>query len=184
VAPQPVKKKVVFLTGFMGSGKSTIGPILANTLGFEFVDVDKLIEKKANRKIVDIFSEAGEETFRAVERQALQEASSLEGAVVSLGGGTIANEENFEFVRRHGILVYIQLSPEEIIQRVQHRTDRPLLKDKNGNPLKGADLESRVRELLKFREQFYSRADIIIPAGHRKIGSTVDEIVKRLGKLV
>ncbi|HLF20420.1 MAG TPA: shikimate kinase, partial [Bacteroidota bacterium] len=123
------KKKLVFLTGFMGSGKSTIGPILANTLGFHYVDVDKVIEKKSEKKIVEIFAAVGEKAFRSVERQALQEVSSLEAAVVSLGGGTIANEENFDLIHRSGVIVYLQVSAEEILHRVQRRTDRPLLKD-------------------------------------------------------
>ncbi|MBI4428512.1 MAG: shikimate kinase [Ignavibacteriales bacterium] len=168
----------------MGSGKSTIGPILANTIGFEYVDVDRIIEKKADRKIVDIFAEAGERAFREVEKQALQEVSSLDAAVVSLGGGTIANEENFELIRRYGVIVYLQLSPEEILYRVRRRTDRPLLKDANGNLLTGTELEARIRELLDIREQFYSRADIIIPADKKKVGATVDEIVRKLRGII
>ncbi|MBI3003797.1 MAG: shikimate kinase [Ignavibacteriales bacterium] len=168
----------------MGSGKSTIGPILANTIGFEYVDVDRLIEKKTDKRIIDIFAEAGERTFRDVERQTLQEVSSLDAAVVSLGGGTIANDENFELIHNHGVIVYLQLSPEEILQRVHRRTDRPLLKDSKGNLLNGAELDARIRELLNIREQFYSRADIIVPADKKKVGATVDEIVRRLKGLV
>ena len=168
----------------MGSGKSTIGPILANTLGFHYVDVDKVIEKKSEKKIVEIFAAVGEKAFRSVERQALQEVSSLEAAVVSLGGGTIANEENFDLIHRSGVIVYLQVSAEEILHRVQRRTDRPLLKDPGGNPLTGAELDARIRELLKIREQFYSRADIIVPADMQKVGATVDEIVKKLRRMI
>ena len=178
------KKKLVFLTGFMGSGKSTIGPILANTLGFDYVDVDKIIEEKAEKGIIDIFATVGEQAFRSVERQTLQEVSSLDAAVVSLGGGTIANEENFELIHRNGVIIYLQLSPEEILNRVQRRTDRPMLKDDEGKPLSGAELDTRIRELLNLREQFYSRADIIVPADRKKVGATVDEIVKKLRRMI
>ncbi|MEK7670204.1 MAG: shikimate kinase [Bacteroidota bacterium] len=180
---ESTKKSLIFLTGFMGSGKSTIGPILANTLGIDFIDVDKLIERKADQRIVDIFEHAGEQAFRDVERQALQEVAGKEAAVVSLGGGTMSSEENFELVHRNGIIVYLQLSPEEIFFRVRNRTDRPMLKDASGNLLKGPELENKIRELLSAREQFYSRADIIIPADKKKLGATVDEIVTKLRKL-
>ena len=178
------KKKLVYLTGFMGSGKSTIGPILANTLGFDFVDVDKLIEQRAEKRIVDIFSTDGEQSFRRLERSTLQELSSKDNCVISLGGGTIANEDNFQLIHQHGVIVYLQLSPEEIVQRVQHRSDRPLLKDETGNQLSPGEMEQRVHELLQRRELFYARADIIIPADRKRVGNTVDEIVKKLRKYV
>ena len=181
---QKPKKSLVFLTGFMGSGKSTIGPILANTLGFDFVDVDKLIEQQEAQRIVDIFESRGEEAFRVLERRALQELSSRDGCVVSLGGGTIANEENFQIVHRNGVLVYLQLSPEEILQRVQHRPDRPLLRDGAGKPLARELMEERIVELLQSREPFYARADIIVPSDRKKVGHMVDEIVKKLRRYV
>jgi shikimate kinase len=175
-----IQKKLVFLTGFMGSGKSTIGPILANTLGWDFVDIDKSIELKADRKIVDIFADGGEQKFRSIEQEALKDLLSRQECVVSLGGGTLANEENFEFIRQNGILVYLQLSPGTIVQRVERKTDRPLLKDPNGNPLRGEELQRRIDELLETRERYYSKADIIIPADAMKVGITVDAIVKKL----
>ncbi|MGB2869264.1 MAG: shikimate kinase [Bacteroidota bacterium] len=181
---QKQKKSLIFLTGFMGSGKSTIGPILANTLGFEFVDVDKLIEQRAEQRIVDIFETKGEEAFRVLERRALQELSSRNDCVVSLGGGTIANEENFQLMHRNGVIVYLQLSPEEILQRVQHRPDRPLLRDGAGKPLAREMMEQRIVELLQRREPFYARADIIVPSDKMRVGFMVDEIVKKLRRYV
>jgi len=112
------KKSLIFLTGFMGSGKSTIGPILANTLGFQYLDVDQHIEQKTNKRVAEIFSSEGEQVFRNLERNTLLELSELNHLVISLGGGTIANEENCQLVLQKGILVYLKLSPDEIIQRV------------------------------------------------------------------
>jgi shikimate kinase len=178
--PHKYKKSLVFLTGFMGSGKSTIGPILANTLGFKYIDVDTVIEQKAKKRIVDIFSTEGEQVFRTLERNTLQELAELDHCVISLGGGTIANEKNCQLVMQNGILVYLKLSPEEIIQRVHYKNDRPMLKDEHGNPLPQPKLKERVLQLLASREQFYACADVIITADNMRVGATVDEIVKQL----
>ena len=174
------RKKLVFLTGFMGSGKSTIGPILANALGWDFVDIDTNIEKKTDQKVVDIFAKQGEQAFRAFERQELRDVAVRDECVVSLGGGTLVNDENFDFIRKNGIIVYLRLSPDKILQRVRRKSDRPLLRDPLGNVLEGDELYERINSLLELREQYYSEADIIIPADDMKVGMTVDEIVKRL----
>jgi shikimate kinase len=178
------KRNLVFLTGFMGSGKSTIGPILANALGWDYVDIDKNIEFKANRTIVDIFASNGEQSFRALEREALRDLVSRDECVVSLGGGTLTVEENFEFIHQNGIIVYLQLSPDKIFQRVKHRADRPMLKGADGKSLEGVELQKRIDALLEFREQYYSKADIIIPADAMNVGVTVDTIVERLRGLL
>jgi shikimate kinase len=178
------KKSLIFLTGFMGSGKSTIGPILANTLGYEYVDVDRFIEQKTKKEIVEIFRTEGEKAFRLIERNTLNELTKLDHSVISLGGGTIANEENCQIVSQNGILIYLKLSSEEIIQRVQYKSDRPMLKDASGNPLQGKELEKRIVELLLSREPFYSRADVVIHADNMRIGVTVDEIIKNIRGMI
>jgi shikimate kinase len=178
------KKKLIYLAGFMGSGKSTIGPILANTLGFDFVDTDKAIEKKAGKRVVDIFATDGEQAFRSLEFASLQEIATSTRSVVSLGGGTIANEENFRLIHNSGIIVYLKLSPEEILHRVHHRTDRPLLTGAGGERLPVEEIEKRVQHLLARREEFYARADVIIQTDRKRVGTTVDEIVRRLRGLV
>lgn len=180
----PQRKSLVYIAGFMGSGKSTIGPILANTLGFEFVDVDKFVEKKAEKRIVDIFASEGEQAFRALERSSLKEIAARDHCVISLGGGTIANEENFQLIRESGIIVYLQLSPEEILQRVHHRTDRPLLTSADGTKLPREEIQQRVQDLLRRREEFYGRADVVIQTDRKRVGATVDEIVRKLRGLV
>ena len=178
------KKSLIFLTGFMGSGKSTIGPILANTLGFEYLDVDRHIEQKTNKLVTEIFSSEGEQAFRALERDALLELTELNHCVISLGGGTIANEENCQLVLQKGILVYLKLSPDEIIQRVQHRSDRPMLKDEHGNQLSQLELKKRVLDLMIRREKFYARADVVITADNMRVGATVDEIMKNIHMMI
>ncbi|RPI06393.1 MAG: shikimate kinase [Ignavibacteriae bacterium] len=174
------KKSLIFLTGFMGSGKSTIGPILANALGYEYLDVDQRIEHKTNKLIAEIFKSEGEQAFRTLERDILLELAELNHCVISLGGGTIANEENCQLVLQKGILVYLKLSPDEIIQRVQYRNDRPLLRDANGKLLPLPELKNRVLDLMNRREHFYARADVVITADNMRVGATVDEIMKNI----
>jgi shikimate kinase len=178
------KKNLIYLAGFMGSGKSTIGPILANTLGFDFLDIDKVVEQKAGKRIVDIFTSDGEQVFRSLERASLLEIAAQSHHVISLGGGTIADEENFQLIRESGIVVYLKLSPEEILHRVHHRTDRPLLTGAGGVKLPMEEIERRVQDLLARREQFYARADVIIQTDRKRVGATVDEIVRRLRGLI
>lgn len=177
-------RNLIYLAGIMGSGKSTIGPILANTLGFDFVDIDRLVEKDADKKLIEIFASEGEQGFRARERATLEQVSSMQQCVVSLGGGTIANEENFRLIRQSGIIVYLQLPPEEIYQRVHRRTDRPFLTDLTGAKLAEDALQQRILELFERRDEFYSRADVIIRTDRKKVGTTVDEIVRRLRGLI
>lgn len=175
-----MERRLIFLTGFMGSGKSTIGPILANTLGYDFVDVDRLIEAKANARVVEIFEKQGEQRFRELEHETLRELAGRHECVVSLGGGTIANDQNFDLIRRSGVIVYLQLTPEEIFQRVQHRPDRPLLWDGAGKLLTAEELQKRIHTLLTDREEYYRRADVIVPSDRRRVGATVDQIVRKL----
>ncbi len=173
-------KRLVFLAGFMGSGKSTIGPILANTLGFDFVDIDIAIEKRFGKSIVQVFAEDGEASFRTVEREILRELVERSECVISLGGGTLANEENLDLIRQNGVIVYLHLSPEGIFQRVRHKMHRPLLRAEDGTMLSVAELQEKIERLLKAREQYYEKAHVIVSTDEKRVGITVDEIVKRL----
>src|SRR3990172_11672421 len=178
------KKNLIYLAGFMGSGKSTIGPILANTLGYDFLDIDGVIEGKTSKRIADIFTESGEQAFRVIERNTLKEVSILHRCVVSLGGGTIANDENFRLIRESGVIIYLQLSPEEILKRVHFKTDRPMLKDGQGGKLEKEEMRERIQDLLQRREEFYRQADILVKTDQVKVGTTVDEIVHKLRGLI
>jgi shikimate kinase len=184
MGPTSERKSLIFLAGFMGSGKTTIGPILANALGWDFVDIDKEIEQQTNQPIVDIFATSGEKAFRELEHHTIGELVGRADCVISLGGGTLVNEENFELIRKSGVIVYLRLSPEKIMQRVKRKTDRPMLKDAQGRKLEGNDLQKRIESLLESREPYYSKADIIIPADDLKVGMTVDEIVRRLRGII
>jgi len=182
--PVPVRKERIYLTGFMGSGKSTIGPILANSLGFNFVDIDKLIERREGKTVNEIFREHGEAHFRGLERSIITELSARPGLVISLGGGTITDPEIFTTIITSGILVYLKITPEQIYRRLHRRTDRPLLTDIGGEKLSEEALRQRIQSLFAAREPFYAKADIIIHTDDVRVGLTVDQIVRRVSPLL
>ncbi len=164
----------------MGSGKSTLGPILANTLGYDFVDVDRMIEQKSGKSVSEVFQELGEKEFRIMEREALLKIVRMHSTVVSLGGGAIATEENFQLLHAHGTIVYLRMSPEEATRRMRHKVNRPLLRNAEGKTLNEEALKEKIIDLMKERERFYARADVIIETEHQRIGTTVDDLVKLL----
>jgi len=171
---------LIFLTGFSGSGKSTIGPLLANSLGFEFIDLDREIENAAGKSINRIFSEDGEAAFRELELRTLERIGSQQELVVSLGGGVLENDRCFKLIRRTGTLIYMKSSPEMLSLRLQHKTDRPLLKGPNGEKLSREEIQERISDILKKREPRYMRADMVIATESKKIGSTVEEMTRKI----
>jgi len=181
----PAIKRIIFLIGFMGSGKSTIGPILANTVGYSFIDLDAAIEHREGKKINEIFSEHGEQFFRTIERRLLEEiAASAHKTIISLGGGTVANEDTLRYVKSTGIVVYLKIGEEQIYKRLHAKGDRPMLRDENGNLLNGEPLMAKIRALLDKRTPFYDQADIIMHTDDKKIGMTIDELTKHLRGLI
>jgi shikimate kinase len=179
-----MRKDIVYLTGFMGSGKSTIGPILANTIGYDFLDIDKKIETAANKTINEIFANNGEGYFRELERKIVQEISNTHACVVSLGGGTVTKSDNLSAIKTSGVLIYLKADPQEIFQRLKYKVDRPLLKGSDSTRLENGDLLRRISSLMEEREAFYMQADIIVSTAGKKIGQTVDEIVKKIHSLI
>jgi shikimate kinase len=179
-----MRKDIIYLTGFMGSGKSTIGPILANTLGYDFLDIDKMIETTANKTIMEIFASNGEGYFRELEKRIVQEICSTHGCVISLGGGTVTKSDNLNVIKTSGVLIYLKADPQEIFHRLKFKADRPLLKGGEGTRLEDGELLRRIAKLMEEREAFYAHADIIVNTAGKKIGHTVDEIVKRIRTLI
>ena len=177
-----MKKDLVFLTGFMASGKSTIGPILANTLGWRFYDLDKLIENKTGKQIKDIFKENGEEYFRKIERETLIEVLKLENFVIALGGGTIVDPINLEMIKSSGLLIYLETSPEEAYRRLRFKRDRPvLLFDGEEEPTR-VEFLKKINGLFESRKKYYDQADLKINTDNSRIGQTVDKLVFLINK--
>lgn len=170
----------IYLTGFMASGKSTLGPILANTIGFDFADVDKEIEKKTNKKVSQIFKEFGEQFFRNLEREIITVLSEKKNVVVSLGGGAIINDENISIIKKSGILIFLNASPESIYQRLKFKKDRPaFLFEDFENPTKEMFLK-KINDLFEARKKYYLQADLTFKTDNISIGKTIDLIVNKL----
>ena len=141
----------IILTGFMGTGKTTVGKLLARRLGYEFIDTDELIASRAGQRIPDIFQTKGEAAFREMESAIARELGSQEGKVISTGGRLMLDPENAETLGRTGRVFCLSAPPEEIMKRVTSdpATQRPLLTVPN--PLK------RVEALLEQRQLDYAR---------------------------
>ena len=145
----------IFLTGFMGVGKTRVGRILARELGRCFLDTDRMIEQRAGKTIAEIFADEGEAYFRQLERDCVLEACQRPDAVVALGGGAVTRADNVEAVRRAGVLVCLKADVDTIFARVRHRTNRPLLAG-----LDPQAQRAKIESLLRERAPYYDQAHI------------------------
>jgi shikimate kinase len=171
----------IYLTGFMGCGKSTIGPLLARRLGYTFIDLDTLIEQQAGRAIPEIFTMGGEVAFRAQERAALRQTAALEAYVIATGGGTLASEENLNWALRNGRVVYLQVSVEELVRRLAPAAiSRPMLQDQHRQPLQGAALRQRIVSLLRRRELWYLQAHHVVDTDGLSVAEAVEAVLHAL----
>lgn len=148
----------IFLIGFMGSGKSTLGVQLARHLAYQFVDMDQLIEDTAEMSIPEIFDEHGEDVFRKWEHDILLELCQREKLVISTGGGVPCHSGLMDLMNSHGSTIYLSLSPKALLNRLIHsRTERPLIKGKSET-----ELLDFIKEKLKEREEFYMQAAHVV----------------------
>ncbi len=163
----------VILIGFMGAGKTTAGQLLAETIGFTFVDTDARIEAAAGKTIPEIFASVGEPGFRDLETAVLRDVLRSERQVISTGGGLILRPENREAIRAGGCCVWLAASPETVWERVRHETHRPLLHN--------ADPEGAIRRMLAEREPIYREtAHLCLNTAGREPESIVAEIAAHL----
>lgn len=166
----------VFLTGFMGSGKSTVGSMLARELGWRFVDSDHVIEADAGLSIPEIFRRMGEARFRELERDVVLRLATQGPAVIALGGGALLNPETRRAVQAAGRLVYLAASPEEIQSRLRNQTDaRPLLAGLGPDARR-----ERIGALLEQRRPIYESAEMRVDTD----GYTLAEVVERVRSLL
>lgn len=174
------EKRIIFILGFMASGKSTVSRLLAQKLGYSFIDTDSIIEKEEGRPIHRIFEEEGEAFFRRREEKLLRRivnGSDSERAVVATGGGMPCTEGNFSLMKEHGITVYLKSSPGDITARIKNTGERPLFHRLAAD----RSPKEAVQSLLKSREAFYGRADIHVwNPNSRPPAGAVREIVGRL----
>ncbi|MBI5047329.1 MAG: shikimate kinase [Deltaproteobacteria bacterium] len=164
--------KNIVLTGFMGTGKSSVGRRLAKELNLKFIDTDDLIEKEAGIDINEIFTKFGEGYFRLLESKVVHEISSNTNMVIATGGGTIVNPLNFEILKRNGTIICLTASIDAIFSRIGKGDERPLIsKD---------DKREAISDLLKAREPFYKKTDFIIDTTAKTIGEVVKEIKEKI----
>jgi shikimate kinase len=159
----------VVLVGFMGTGKSTVGTIAAEKLGWTFVDSDEWIENKAGKSIPDIFADEGEASFRALEREALRELLSGERVVLATGGGAVLAAENRERMLGGGLVVALTAPLATIVERVRGDRNRPLLQ---------GDVEERVSALSEARRGAYDFAHMTIDTAGLDPAAVAERIVR------
>jgi shikimate kinase len=164
--------KNIVLIGFMGTGKSTVGKILAKKMGREIVDVDQKIEEKEKRRIAEIFEKDGEAAFRLLEKQAVKAVASGSKLVITTGGGVVLDSENVSMLKANGILVLLQATPQTIHQRVKGSRHRPLLR--------AGDAQDEISKLLEARRPYYEGADLKCATDGKTAQQVADEILKML----
>ncbi len=163
----------VILIGFMGSGKSSVGKVLADKLQRKFIDMDDEIELGENKTINDIFTDYGEEHFREIETSYLQKLYTKKNKVISTGGGVILKEENIDILKKIGTVIYLHTPYEVLLKNLSGDTQRPLLQR--------ADAEEVIKNLLDKREPIYfNAASMIIQTKGKSINDIADEILKLL----
>jgi shikimate kinase len=164
----------VFLTGFMTAGKSTVGPILARRLGWEFSDTDEIIENETGRKISEIFSEDGEVFFRDLEARAVVGAARGRNKVVSLGGGALLRDSTRAVVLDSGIMVYLIIDAQTVVKRLSTQ--------KKTRPIISTLSEEAIRNLMNLRESIYRLASIQVDTSPKTPAEVVACIMERLNE--
>lgn len=168
-----LRGRSIFLIGMMGSGKSSTGPILAEILKYKYVDLDVLIEKLTKKTIDKVFSEEGEEYFRDLETQCLQEIIKLPSVVVSTGGGVVLKKENWGILRQ-GIIVWLDINKEIVLNRLNSKDNiRPLLK---GN------IDIKYQEIFQARKDIYAQADLRVEINNEGVKNVAEKILNALKK--
>jgi shikimate kinase len=153
-----VKHHIIYIIGFMGSGKTTAGEKLSSLLKWSFIDLDKSIEEQTGKTVSEIFSQKGEACFRDIETQLLKSLDYKSNTVVSTGGGTPCYSNNMDHMLNTGLTIYLKLTPQQLKSRLSgSQGDRPLI-----TSLGELDLLSFIEEKLADREKWYNRSDIII----------------------
>lgn len=173
----------IFLIGFSGSGKSTVGSALAKRLKVRFFDTDRMIAKKARMSISDMFARHGEKYFRRLESKTIADVISHGPArmVVALGGGAYQNARNRKLVSGDATVVYLSCSQRELYRRIRLIDDRPLLRYSGGARARSAGaLKERIMKLMERRSRYYKSADIVISTTGKTVNEAAKEIMRKV----
>jgi len=170
----------IFLIGYMGAGKTTVGKVLAKQRGLDFIDLDLFIEARYQKSVGQIFEELGEEKFREVESSLLKEVADFEDVLISTGGGTPCYFDNMEYMNRKGITVYLKYQAESLAKRLnKYKEKRPLLKGKDDN-----ELYKFVTDTLEKRQLFYNSSHIIFDMGEFKNNEEISKYTSQLVNMI
>ncbi len=167
-------KPLVYLTGFMGAGKSTVGPLLAQKMDWHFLDLDTFIEQEAGCSIGQIFKQKGEPGFRKLEMAAVSKTAKFDNHIIALGGGATIAAGNREIVSTCGIVVYLRWPIEVLLNRIFNDAKRPLVTSKPTHKQRAC-----LEKLFRARSSFYERADIICNC---QVGATPESVVTKVLK--
>jgi len=167
----------IFLIGFMGSGKTTVGKKLSKASNLPFIDLDQLIVEQSGMSISDYFSLHGEDSFREFETNALKTISYNQGKIVSTGGGTPCFNNNLQWMNERGITIYLQLPPRALLKRLSGKEiqNRPLLQEKSED-----EILDFITEKLEEREKFYKGAKLIVDAHNINPTQVLESIITKL----
>jgi len=157
------------LIGFMGTGKSSVGRLVADALRFTFLDTDDVIIGRSGKSIGEIFEQNGELAFRELERGLVEELSRRTKTVISTGGGLPVNESNLTSLKTHALLICLWASPEKIWARVRGQSHRPLLRE--------ADPLAKIHQLLGERERYYRQADVLVNTDLRSVREVATQVI-------
>jgi shikimate kinase len=171
-----VKNQIIYIIGFMGSGKTTAGRKLALLLGWKFIDLDKKIEEHTGKTIPEIFSARGEEYFREIETRLLRNLRSQTNTIISTGGGTPCHSDNMDFMNSTGLTIYLKLTPGQLKSRLSgSKGERPLIKD-----LEPHALQSFIEKKLADREKWYDKSDLTFDGMDLDINALLGNVRDRL----
>lgn len=172
--------KRIFLIGYMGAGKTTVGKELSRRLGLTFIDLDCYIEGRYHKTVGQLFAERGEDAFRDIERRMLREVAMFEDVLVSTGGGAPCFFDNMEFMNETGNTVYLKVSVDELVNRLEVcKNTRPVLKGRSGGELKAF-----IEESLEKRNPFYTKASLVFDAEVMMTETDVHTISAALEKML
>jgi shikimate kinase len=162
---------LIFLVGFMGAGKTTVGQALAEAMGWMFADLDTLIEQREGQTVREVFEMRGEPEFRRIEREAIVACRAMSKAVIALGGGAYIAEANRTLLREIGVTVWLDCPLEICLRRISGDAARPLLRSRE-----------EMNELFERRRPAYALADLIVETGDRSPEELAAEILKLLAR--
>lgn len=157
------------LVGFMGTGKSSVGRLVADLLHFTFLDTDDVIVARAGKSVADIFAQEGEAVFRERERQLVEELTRRTRTVIATGGGLPVHMENLASLKSHALVICLWAAPERIWERVRNQSHRPLLRE--GDPIQ------KIKELLAAREPVYRQADVLVNTEMRSMREVAHQVI-------